>query len=317
MAEFSNIHHAIARLSPLQVASYLRGRGWTVDESSRPGVLYFENENAAGEPLRFWMWESPEQPKFRSQLQNLLFGLSVFEQREPLEVANEMCKVPLAANPASQPATASRLEASVQIRNQQDHSLTVVFQGVRRPAIPFYPGDCFEIRSPAHIPVIDLTGDEVVVHGTPNSPIQILFRAGNRLNRTKSIARCVDEVLALEACEPAGSAREELEPTLARLEFEVDGASRADEGGQRARYRQTAVLASALAKQLAPSPSAYRVVWILCAELLDGAGLGLVVSDTAMEQLFSTAQQDDEITPRMTLDWLTRNTGNVSALETP
>ncbi|MCC6510650.1 MAG: hypothetical protein IT423_16220 [Pirellulaceae bacterium] len=97
-----NIQTLFGTISLSHVIAYMTQKKWRVHASA--DRLDFELPDAAGESQHLFMPAQQTHPKFRSLLPNLIFSLAVIEQREALDVANEMVKSVLPeTKPALQP----------------------------------------------------------------------------------------------------------------------------------------------------------------------------------------------------------------------
>lgn len=86
-----NLHSLLSTIAIEQLKAYLAKDGW--HENTAGGRLNFEKHLEPGEPQTIFVPAERSHPKFRSLLQNLMFSLSVIEQREPAEIAIDIVSV--------------------------------------------------------------------------------------------------------------------------------------------------------------------------------------------------------------------------------
>jgi hypothetical protein len=85
-----NLHALLSAITLPHLKAYLQNRGWS--ESIADGRLDFTMDSAEGELQRIFVPAERAHPRFRSLLQNLMFSLSVIENREPADIAHEISK---------------------------------------------------------------------------------------------------------------------------------------------------------------------------------------------------------------------------------
>lgn len=329
-----NAHHNIQFLFSVITVScvqqYLLDHGWRRRETPGNDRLYFERDRPAGEePATVWTWATNEHAKFRSQVPNIVFTLSILESRPALEIANEIYASRVekpapkveAAPAASKPvagAAPSEVVPPLATKIQR-----CVLRLTRATAL-MIPLDVLDER--VEIAAGDVV--EIVYHGATNSEldleigdgviqVRIPRYAGVRLLQGVakpclgdrwSAARIVREELApLEDAGESKAAAELLDalgPTLARIDFELEPTGENGTAMQNALRRQAAVLASGIARRLDDTPRARQVVWRSCAKLLYPVGLRLELLSTSVDELFAAAATDEELSPRKTLNWL-------------
>ncbi|MEQ1826390.1 MAG: hypothetical protein ABL921_10595 [Pirellula sp.] len=83
--ETPNLHRYLSTITIQQLKAYLAKDGW--HEYTADGRMNFEKELEPGETQVIFLPAERTHPKFRSHLQNLMFSLSVIEQREPADIA--------------------------------------------------------------------------------------------------------------------------------------------------------------------------------------------------------------------------------------
>ncbi|MDX1927586.1 MAG: hypothetical protein SFV81_13775 [Pirellulaceae bacterium] len=86
-----NFHALLSAINVPRLKAYLSNRGW--NENTADGRLDFTKESAEGETQRVFVPADGAHPRFRSLLQNLMFSLSVIENREPADIAYEISKI--------------------------------------------------------------------------------------------------------------------------------------------------------------------------------------------------------------------------------
>ncbi len=89
-----NLHKYLSTITIQQLKAYLAKDEW--QEHTADGRLNFEKELEPGEPQVIFVPVERSHPRFRSFLQNLMFSLSVIENREPADIAKDIAssKVP-------------------------------------------------------------------------------------------------------------------------------------------------------------------------------------------------------------------------------
>jgi hypothetical protein len=89
---FQNFRSAMNAIEMEQLKAYLSSNGWLEQRSS--GRINFSKQvETTGESVNVFVPADAGHPKFKSFFQNLLFSLSVLEQREPIEIAGDMARI--------------------------------------------------------------------------------------------------------------------------------------------------------------------------------------------------------------------------------
>ncbi len=83
-----NLFRLLSVITIPHLKAYLANQGWNADIAD--GRLNFTMESGQGEWQRIFVPADRAHPRFRSQLQNLMFSLAVIENREPAEVAHDI-----------------------------------------------------------------------------------------------------------------------------------------------------------------------------------------------------------------------------------
>jgi len=324
-----NIQFLFSVISVSGVQQYLLDHGWRQREAPGTDRLYFDRDQPIGEePATVWSWASNEHAKFRSQVPNICFALSILENRPALEIANEIYAA-RSETPAAKPIAAPPTTEAAPLPAGKTQRCVL---RITRPTTLTIPLDLLDER------VEIATGDvvEILHHGTANSELDLELSDGLvqvRLPRNTTVrllqgvakpclgdrwsaARIVrEELTTLEDAGDSKAAAELLEavgPTLARIDFELDPSGEAGTSMQNALRRQAAVLAAGIATRLDDTPQARQVVWRSCAKLLHPVGLRLELMSTSIDELFIAAAGDDELSPRKTLVWLKEHAVSVS-----
>jgi hypothetical protein len=89
---FQNFRSAMNAVEMEQLKAYLSANGW-LEQISSGRINFSKQVESTGESVDIFVPTDAGHPKFRSLLQNLLFSLSVHEQREPIEIAGDMARI--------------------------------------------------------------------------------------------------------------------------------------------------------------------------------------------------------------------------------
>jgi len=335
-----NKHHNIQQLfSVISIGNfrqYLIRHGWQLRDDDVPERLYFDRIFAGGEQAStVWIWSSMEHPRYRNQVPNAIFTLSVLEDRPALDIANEIYasveeKPTTTGETAVDAPQAAAPAASLETRVPPSHFHRLVYRLADDRAFTLIQD---MLADTVHVSAGEIV--ELVYHGASNGGLEIELgadflraalpqAAGLRLLQGVSnpsvgehwSARQIvcDELKLFEDVGDSKTAArllEELHAILARIDFELDTNARIDDRQQQLLQRQTAVLAAALSRRVTSSPHARKLVWKVCAKLLFPVGLRLELRSTSADELFETAAADDEQSPKPTLTWIKENTVSV------
>lgn len=328
MAGQTNIQILFNVISVDGIQRYLVEHGWRPREAPGTDRLYFERERRAGEEAAtLWTWAAGDHPKFRSQVPNIIFTLSILESRPALEIANEMHDAARAEPPTpkqeaapTKPAAAPAAEAAAVDTTKKQRC---VLRLTRATAL-IIPLDVLDER-------VELAaGDvvEIVYHGAAGAELDLEIGEGViqvRIPRTSGVRLlqgvakpCIGERWSathivreeLSPLEDAGEHKaaadllEALDSTLARIDFELEAGEDRGATVRNSLRRQAAMLAGGIARRLDDTPLARQVVWRTCAKLIYPVGLRLELLSSSVDELFAAAATDDEFSPRKTLAWL-------------
>jgi hypothetical protein len=334
-----NVHHNIQHLFSLiavgQISRYLTDRGWQGRAAEGTKRLYFERTFAGGEkPAVLWTWDSGDHPRYRNQVPNIIFMLSVLEERPALDIANDMyasTAVPLVPEvPAAVGSAAAATAAAEPAGRAAPTKMRVLLRFAEQTAVTIVEDMPAEVVTlPAH-EVIELVYNAAAGHEleieTAAGVVRIIMPQTAGLRLLQGVAKpnvgphwSAVQIVCGESrvLEDAGDSRiaaqllEQLNPILMRIDFELDVNARIDAQQQASLLRQAAVLAAAVAHRLQPSPAAKTLVWRACAKLLYPVGLRLDLRSTSADELFDIAHEDEELSPRRTLNWLRENSISV------
>jgi hypothetical protein len=334
---YTNIQQLFSIISLRHIRAYLTSRGWNEKGGEGTDRAYFERTFAGGEkPAIVWIWSSPEHKRFRHQVPNVVFTLSVLESRPALDIANEIyasepskpataptpavaepdaeTKTQAVAAPAATPSAPQRLI----LRFDQETSVTIVHDD-NSDTTRTAAGDVIELlHSRAAGADLELTIGEGSVTAAmgPAGGLRVLQGVAKpSVGPHWSALQIVrDELRSLEdAGESKAAAQllDDLEAILARIDFELDVNAPINDHQQNSVLRQTAVMTAALAQRLDESIAAVRVVWRAAAKLMYPVGRRLELSSTAAVELFQTAKDDDQLRPGKVLTWLRDNSRSV------
>lgn len=321
----SNIQYLFSAISASNIRSYLLQQGWKAGGETQPDKLQFRLAGENGEEAsELWTWAASDHPKFRNRVPNIVFSLSVLEDRPALEIANEMFESrepeprvePAPVAVASKPhSTAQR----VTLHNGRKNSCLLV-NGSSGKSFSLRVSEVVELvyDCPLHSPLdIETSEDAITVQPAKDATLRILQGVAHpRLGAHWSAAQIVGEQLHRLAEQMEGidlaKTNADLKPTITRIEFELDPIGTVDSGVQNALRRQAAVLTVALANRLSKTTATKQAVWDACAKLLYPVQLRMELSATSIDELFSLAASDDELGPKKTLEWLKAHTVSVA-----
>ncbi|MGC3967845.1 MAG: hypothetical protein QM775_10875 [Pirellulales bacterium] len=329
---YTNIQKLFSIISLPHIRAYLTGHGWNEKGGETTDRAYFERTFAGGEkPAIVWIWSSPEHKRFRNQVPNVIFTLSVLESRPALDIANEMFAAEL-PKPAAAPAAESSAPAKPVVAATPASTVPqrLILRFDRETNVTIVHDDNSDTTRTAAGDVIELlharaAGTDLELTIGDGSVTAAMAQAGG-LRVLQGVAKpsvgphwsavqiVRDELRPLEdAGESKTAARllEELEPIMARIDFELDVNAPINDHQQSLVLRQTAVLTAALAQRLDESTEAVRVVWRTAAKLMYPVGRRLQLSSTAAVELFQTAKEDDQLRPANVLAWLRDNSRSV------
>lgn len=328
MAGQTNIQILFNVITVDGIQRYLVDHGWKPRESPGADRLYFERERRGGEEAAtIWTWATTEHPKFRSQVPNIIFTLSILESRPALEIANDMhdarpeppaAKVEAAAPP--KPAVAAAAEAAPPVITKKQRC---VLRLARATAL-IIPLDVLD----EHVELAAGDVVEIVYYGAAGAEldleigertIQVRIPRTSGVRLLQGVAKpCLGERWSathivreeLGPLEDAGENKaaaellEALDSTLARIDFELEAGEDRGATVQSSLRRQAAMLAGGIARRLEDTPLARQIVWRTCAKLIYPVGLRLELLSNSVDELFAAAATDDEFSPRKTLAWL-------------
>jgi hypothetical protein len=334
---YTNIQQLFSIISLRHIRAYLTTRGWNEKGGEGTDRAYFERTFAGGEkPAIVWIWSSPEHKRFRHQVPNVVFTLSVLESRPALDIANEIyaseppkpapAQTPVIAEPdtatktqaVAVPAATPNAPQRLLLRFDQETSVTIVHDD-NSDTTRTAAGDVIELlHSRAAGADLELTIGEgsVTAAMAQSGGLRVLQGVAKpSVGPHWSALQIVrDELRMLEdAGESKAAAQllDDLEAILARIDFELDVNAPINDHQQNSVLRQTAVMTAALAQRLDESIAAVRVVWRAAAKLMYPVGRRLELSSTAAVELFQTAKDDDQLRPGKVLTWLRDNSRSV------
>jgi len=327
LAGHTNIQILFSIITVDGLQRYLVDHGWKSREAPGTNRLYFERERRAGEDAAtIWTWATSDHPKFRSQVPNIIFTLSILESRPALEIANEMHAArpetpaakpeaappkPAAAAPAeAQPPVATKTQRCV-LRLARATSLVIPLDMLDE-RFELAAGDVVEIvYSGAAGAELDLEiGEGTIQVRIPRSSGVKLLQGvakpniGERWSATHILREELSPLEDAGENKAAADLLEALDSTLARIDFELEAGEDRGPTVQSSLRRQAATLAVGIARRLDDTPLARQIVWRTCAKLIYPVGLRLALLNGSIDELYAAAATDDEFSPRKTLAWL-------------
>lgn len=334
----TNIQTLFARISVADIREYLLSRGWRREAAEQADTLRFATSaKEPGESMELWTWSPETHPKFRRRVPDLVFTLSVHEDRPALDIANEMFGMglraaealgaanraasgaPAGGTPSAGSAPAGPVCWSLTNRGADTRILQIVPDGGthalepgERVTVVYQPADAARAGGP---PVdVAFAESAVLISCPPNMAGTRLFQgvAPAAGKRAAPVSAIVAEELARmpspDGTDATAAYLERLGDTLRRIEFELDFEGEPDARIQQTFRRQTAILIVALARLLPLTPLTRQAIWRTALRTMAAAGLGLELYAPAVDELYFTAAADQESSPVATLALLQART---------
>lgn len=169
---FQNFRSAINAIEMEQLKAYLSSNGW-LEKRSSGRITFSKQVDTTGESVNVFVPADAGHPKFRSLFQNLLFSLSVLEQREPIEIAGDMARIkcvstqPVAmVEPSKTLAPTGSTSQYVMLRNTTSSTCPIHFADQFReyPLAPNQVALVF-LSGMSKPCMVDITGP-ATIHGT-------------------------------------------------------------------------------------------------------------------------------------------------------
>ena len=305
----ANIQILFREITLENVRVYLGARGWVQVEDPRPDVLRFAGPASSdADRPQIWLWQPDDHPKFRSRIPNLIFTLAVAEQREALDVANDV-----RASSAKKAATADGDAGGPRGCTIARRCATPLEIRIGASGIQFAlkEGESLQVLATGpsgQVPRLELGESVAVVEAGPEDMFECYFGLA-------PVARLDVRATLLEQLAPFASIMDvsvlvdELSPLLDRISFELDElpvvptpATRSEAAG--VVRRQAAQLLVALSQRLAASSGSHSVLWNLGLHLVSLAGLRLRCDPGIDADLYATTSTDRLDAPKSTLEWL-------------
>jgi len=304
---YTNILHLCSALHPHHVCNYMQANGWEVDDQQREDVLFFKKKGDEDIVYQFWIWSTPDHPKFISRVQNLLFLMVGIEEREALEIGNEMLE-----HEETLPTQSCGEAVHVRITNASAVLMDCRIEGSQLGHHELTSGETIELafRSEEHIcPEIVLNDSCLEVLGGVSDHVQV-FQSGPSESKSFSIELTVREELARGeiSTDTVSDLLLELKSVLARADFELNVGVRVEQESIR---RQAAIVITTLAKRLADFATAEIILWRITVRIMATANLQLELTPNSISELFRVAREDDEAAPSQTANWLKESSQNV------
>lgn len=333
-----NIQQLFAVIPLRRVKHYLERNGWQPTPHADPRVTqYGSPEREGAEPCRVLLVESEEHPAYRRYLPNLVFAISVFEDRPAYDVAEELAGIGAkdSSRPADWAVEVERLEGkeagvsgpapsdelSLESPDGSSNSVGLVFRHENsgqthvwlnslEHSFPWRRGDRLEIRAQGGaFPEVSIRDDALLVRLEKGATARVLLSSpANNVGGTGAIREIVcAECGALTAFDLEGSAdelAESLERTLRRIEFDL-----AEEGDQAAPsvvQRRIALVVTSLAQRLSSNSRTVELLWRLAQRIAGLSRLAMEATPRAAEELALMASGDSAESPFKTLAYLER-----------
>lgn len=279
-------------------------------------MALFDSPPGGGrEATRVGLFVSEEHPRFRRHLPNVIFALSVFEDRPALDIANEMYaarRTSLAPSGATGGGAAgeNRRPVSLVVRAQTNEPQRL---WIEPSPLPFRweRGDRLELlASPGDsLPELVVRDDGIVVRAAAGCRAFLSVdetAAADAAGFRRVIADETAQFGEFDFVEDLATAASAIAKVLERIEFDWT-ASDDPAARQAAMRRRAALVAAALVRQIRSTPPAQAALWRIVQRLVGAVGLALEASPLAQDDLWLVAADDSTELPRATLGWLDRH----------
>lgn len=304
MVNRQNIQVLFDELSLGGVDAFMQTQGWRIGEHERDDVRVFEREEE-GRTIRLWIWKSPQQPKFRSRIQNLVFTMAVRTRQEPIEIANAIYDSrPVETNsPEATTVSAPPAPLSLCVRNEFPRELPITLVGRWTAPHSMPAGSAWRlVLDPTDTPPeVVLTSEGLEIRSTQPEGVRLFEEIPQRA-RQGNIAQFLQWALQTHSTQ-LDSAGGNLDAAIARAGFELDDLA-ADGGIPPFARKAIAALLSAVASELPADEVSPSVLWDLGRLLAGRLGGHLETYPKARQELWQIAREDEDAAPRHTLDWL-------------
>lgn len=288
-----------------QVCLYLHRTGWT--QSVNGGRLDFEKILIPSEGAsRLFLPASSSHPRFRSLLPNLIFSLSILEQREPIEVAGEIASLTTAESAEiNPPPLAAGMSGHLYLRNSSAFPIEIELdEGLSRHQLP--AGEELLIARAESDCVIEIAaastirqGKNCVLLGLPPSELDAIKPVRKWFNQCFPLA----DTAGVEMSQ--SSTREEAQRLLGQFCFAVE--SLADLIKQPATLLRASAVLLCGVSQLLPDHSEGRAeLFQLARLLLSPARRTFALKPHQATELWQITRQEQPVSPVATLAWLTQ-----------
>lgn len=306
----ANIQILFREISLENIRVYLSARGWTVVEDPRPDVLRFQGQ-AVGEasPPQIWVWQPDDHPKFRSRVPNVVFTLAVAEQREALDIANDIRNSSAKKAAASGDGeTGGPRGCTLVRRGVAPLEVVIANKNARAAEVTLLDGHSLQVLASGpsgQVPRVELNESGATIEAGADDVLECYH--GLPPAARVDVRAAVEQQLA-----PFGSIMDlpalidELAPLLDRVSFELEEVASGPASASVVR-RQTAQLLVSLAQRFAASSGSHIALWNLAAQIVALAGLRLRCDPGSDADLYATAASDRPDAPKATLEWLKLN----------
>ncbi len=311
----NNIQTLFSSIQIEEVKAYLTKNGWAVREST--GRLDFTKQvDNSGETRNLFLPADPAHPKFRKLIPNLVFNLAVLENREALNIANDIASS-VTRESTSQPAskltnpdspTSSRLQ--IGFRNLGPNASCVQMFG-SEVGHKLKPGEevLVEFRPSAQNVIFGFSGTIELAHDAPDYGVMfgppIELYSGNDVPLISWLKTRLATIPG-EQPERLNIVASIASPLVARFQFAVTG-NLPRKGQADTILRAASFLLCGLASELCDCPEAATLVFELARHALAPAKLTFEIKPNHELNLWHAARNDDSNAPVRTLDWLEKN----------
>jgi hypothetical protein len=290
-----------------QVCLYLHRAGWT--KSLNGERLDFEKTaDTSQETSRVFLPASSSHPRFRRLLPNLIFSVSILEEREPIEVASEMASLTTDEPAAISPALpTSEMIERVVLRNSSAAPLQIIV-GDNLVPHQLLAGEELLVARNHSACVIELTSNSAIRLSPSHLLLGLPPLAAHTL--ADSLRSWFEESFPADiaATGPEGPSTGislQAEQLLMQFCFAVESlANLVDQPIPL--LRAGAVLLCGVSQLLPDNATAQARLFQLARQLLTQARLTFELKHQLAQQLWQVARSDQPVAPMETLAWLNK-----------
>lgn len=310
MANRQNIQVLFDGMTTKHVAAYMQKNGWVLSESQNPEVTAFEF-GSDDDHRRIWIWTSPDNPKFRSRIQNLVFSLAVQNGVEPIEIANAIADAKIEENvdPGSSENATPRSDRFEVVLLNTGGSTELMLEGGWAKVCLLAGGQRIAVvgEGLSESPEISFSGSRITIGSSSPDRIRV-FCIGATLNRPSNdgdqIRKTVEVAFGEHGIAQADSLIRSLGPQLERAAFELSDVNLSP-GFERFVLKSVAALLASIVNALPASEGEQcELLWLVCNQVLSDLQLAVELFPDCQKLLWQSAESDEPASPKLTFDWL-------------